>query len=246
MTAIPETVHREAADGASSMNDERYRFLFDHMPIALWRFTSEAALALLQDLRSRGVVNMGSYLDENPDFVYQVMNATQITEVNQRTVQLFGARDAGEMLGVVTRFWKNSADNYKKLVEARFNGEEAFQVETDLTTLDGRTIRGLYFYMAFPLALSAPGVSLGGFLNETEGLRAQSRLAAIVSSSSDAIIGKTLDGIVTSWNAAAESIFGYEAHEMIGQSITRIIPPELQEEEKMILGRLRLGDRVKN
>jgi two-component system sensor kinase FixL len=76
--------------------------------------------------------------------------------------------------------------------------------------------------------------------------RAESRLAAIISSSSDAIIGKTLDGIVLSWNPAAESIFGYEAHEMIGQSITRIIPPELQEEENTILGRLRQGDRIKN
>ena len=64
---------------------------------------------------------------------------------------------------------------------------------------------------------------------------AQARLAAIVSSSDAAIVGKTLDGVVTSWNAGAESIFGYKAHEMIGQSITRIIPPELQKEEKEIL-----------
>jgi PAS domain S-box-containing protein len=83
-------------------------------------------------------------------------------------------------------------------------------------------------------------------MNETERLRVQSRLANIISSSSDAIIGKTLDGIVLSWNAAAESIFGYEANEMIGQSITRIIPPELQEEENTILARLRQGDRFKN
>jgi PAS domain S-box-containing protein len=76
--------------------------------------------------------------------------------------------------------------------------------------------------------------------------RAESRLAAIISSSSDAIIGKSLDGIVTSWNAGAENIFGYEAHEMIGQSITRIIPAELRQEENLILGRLREGDRIRN
>jgi PAS domain S-box-containing protein len=76
--------------------------------------------------------------------------------------------------------------------------------------------------------------------------RAESRLVAIISSSSDAIIGKSLDGIVTSWNTGAAKIFGYEAHEMIGQSITRIIPAELRQEENMILGRLRQGDRIKN
>ena len=70
------------------------------------------------------------------------------------------------------------------------------------------------------------------------------RLAAIVSSSDDAIISKTLDGKILSWNAGATSIFGYEATDMIGQSIFRIIPPELHEEEKQILNRLRQGERI--
>ena len=69
-------------------------------------------------------------------------------------------------------------------------------------------------------------------------------LAAIVSSSDDIIISKTLEGRITSWNAAASRIFGYEAAEMIGESITRIIPPELHDEEEQILGRLRRGERI--
>jgi two-component system, LuxR family, sensor kinase FixL len=71
-----------------------------------------------------------------------------------------------------------------------------------------------------------------------------SRLAAIVSSSDDAILSKTLDGKVTSWNAAAAKIFDYQADEMIGQPITRIIPSDLHEEEAQILTRLRQGGRV--
>jgi two-component system, OmpR family, sensor histidine kinase VicK len=63
---------------------------------------------------------------------------------------------------------------------------------------------------------------------------AQARLAAIVTSSADAIVGKTLDGIVTSWNEAAERMFGYSAGEMIGQSIRRLFPAERQAEEDMI------------
>jgi PAS domain S-box-containing protein len=70
------------------------------------------------------------------------------------------------------------------------------------------------------------------------------RLAAIVSSSDDAIVGKTLEGRVTSWNDAAARIFGWSAEEMIGQSITRIIPSELLFEEEDILARLRRGERV--
>lgn len=73
---------------------------------------------------------------------------------------------------------------------------------------------------------------------------AQFRLAAIVDNSDDAIIGKTLDGIVTSWNNGAERILGYRADEMIGHSITRIIPTERRTEEDLILGRLRCGEKV--
>ncbi|HRE45045.1 MAG TPA: PAS domain S-box protein [Terricaulis sp.] len=72
------------------------------------------------------------------------------------------------------------------------------------------------------------------------------RLAAIVSSSDDAIVSKTLDGIITSWNAAAERIFGYSAEEMIGQPITKIIPTELLNEEAHIIAMLRRGERVEH
>src|SRR5258706_454080 len=75
---------------------------------------------------------------------------------------------------------------------------------------------------------------------------AQARLAAIVTSSADAIIGKTLDGIVTSWNEAAEHMFGYSAGEMIGQSIRRLIPTDRQAEEDMILCCLTRGERVEH
>ena len=71
-------------------------------------------------------------------------------------------------------------------------------------------------------------------------------LAAIVGSSDDAIIGKSLDGIVTSWNASAERIFGYRAAEMVGQSIRRIIPPERRTDFETILETIRRGDRVEH
>ena len=71
-------------------------------------------------------------------------------------------------------------------------------------------------------------------------------LAAIVESADDAIVSKTLDGIVTSWNASAERMFGYTAQEMIGQPILLLIPPDRRSEEELILARLRAGERIEH
>ena len=77
---------------------------------------------------------------------------------------------------------------------------------------------------------------------EAEELR--SRLAAIVASSDDAIISKTLDGVITTWNEGAARIFGYAADEAVGRPITMLIPPDRLGEEPEILRRLRAGERV--
>jgi PAS domain S-box-containing protein len=76
--------------------------------------------------------------------------------------------------------------------------------------------------------------------------RAALLLAAIVESSDDAIVSKDLNGIVTSWNKAAERIFGWPAPEIIGRSILTIIPPELHSDEDIILSNIRSGQRIEH
>jgi PAS domain S-box-containing protein len=74
----------------------------------------------------------------------------------------------------------------------------------------------------------------------------QALLAAIVASTDDVVVSKTLDGIITSWNPAAEKLFGYTAAEAVGRSIKFIIPPELHGEEDEFMRRLRAGERVQH
>lgn len=91
-------------------------------------------------------------------------------------------------------------------------------------------------------------VFAGGVIALGESNRRQSafrfRLAAIVDSSGDAIISKNLNGVITSWNQGAQRLFGWSPEEAVGQPITIMVPPELQDEEARILKRLRGGESI--
>src|SRR5689334_11521846 len=92
--------------------------------------------------------------------------------------------------------------------------------------------------------LARVGAHLAMSRIQKEQIIASQRFAAIVESADDAIISKDLNGIVTSWNRAAEQMFGYRAEEMIGRSITAIIPPDLQSDEPRILETIARGERI--
>lgn len=89
-------------------------------------------------------------------------------------------------------------------------------------------------------------VTLTDITEQTDREAKSAWLSAIVVSSEDAIIGKTLDGIVTSWNESAQRIFGYTAAEIIGKSILLLIPEDRHNEEPVILDRIRRGERVEH
>ncbi len=128
---------------------------------------------------------------------------------------------------------------------------------------EGRAIRGVEIVierpdrtrrhvLPHPEPIFADGLVVGAInmlldiTDRKKSEKAVARLAAIVTSSDDAVVGKDLRGIVTSWNGAAERLFGYTAEEMIGQSVLRIIPPERQDEETSILSQIARGEAIKN
>lgn len=74
----------------------------------------------------------------------------------------------------------------------------------------------------------------------------QGMLASIIESSEDAIVSKTLDGIITSWNNSAQRLFGYTEEEIIGKHITILIPEDRYQEEELIIGKIRAGERIEH
>jgi PAS domain S-box-containing protein len=92
----------------------------------------------------------------------------------------------------------------------------------------------------------SPNVSTNHFRNLASPELAPYWLAALIESADDAIISKTLDGIITSWNKGAQRIFGYTADEVIGKPVTILIPKDHEDEEPTILARLRAGKRIEH
>ncbi|KSV64751.1 hypothetical protein N183_34645 [Sinorhizobium sp. Sb3] len=108
-------------------------------------------------------------------------------------------------------------------------------------------------FLAYPTPLRDASGKVTGAVNMlvdiTERKQAEAvaqRLAAIVESSDDAIISKSLEGIVKSWNAGAERQFGYAADEIVGQSIMTLVPPDRRDEEMDILARVRRGEHIQH
>jgi PAS domain S-box-containing protein len=122
-----------------------------------------------------------------------------------------------------------------------------FEVHRDFPHLGNRTI------LVSARPLYRPGNNTEMILISMEDIserkrheEAQRQLAAIVESSDDAIIGKTLAGIVTSWNKAAERLYGYTAEEIIDRPITLLLPSDRLDEELQIIERLRRGERIEH
>jgi PAS domain S-box-containing protein len=132
---------------------------------------------------------------------------------------------------------------------------ESGQYELDYRLLksDG-SIRWLAARGTVKRDLSGEPIHLGGViiditdrkLAEEQADTIRSRLAEVVASSDDAIITKTLDGVITTWNAGAARIFGYESDEVIGKPVTVLIPEDHIDEERGILERLRRGERIEH
>jgi PAS domain S-box-containing protein len=120
-------------------------------------------------------------------------------------------------------------------------------LEFELVRKDGTSMWVLLSATAIKDAQGNFVASRSTFIDITERKRAEethARLAAIVESSDDAILGTTLEGIITSWNRGAERIYGYPAEEVVGRPITVLAPPERADEIPAILRKVRRGERV--
>ena len=184
--------------------------------------------------------------------VYTTDLEGRITFYNEAAADFAGCRPTlGEQWGVIWRLYRLDGTalppDQCPIATAVREGRPVRRMDAIAERPDGTKVRFTLYPTPLRDSSGQPIGCINLLMDLTEKYEAQAvaeRLASIVESSDDAIVSKTLDGIVTSWNAGAMRIFGYEAAEMIGQPIMRIIPPELRDEERRIIASLKQGLRV--
>ncbi len=211
------------------------------------RAEEEAARAEEETLRAEEVAQCSARESERVERVlasigdafFVVDHRWMVTYVNAAAAALVGGRPA-DLVGRL--FWEafpGSADGPLGEMYRRAMGGGRVTREQAYYTLLGRWLQVTAYPSTEGLSIVAQDVS-----DRVRAQEATERLAAIVASSVDGIIGKQLDGTIVSWNRGAEEIFGYSADEIVGRPIYTLVPPELHDSEREILARVRRGEPV--
>jgi PAS domain S-box-containing protein len=203
------------------------------------------------DFLARIVARSRAILESTTDALLVIDGDRRVADFNRHFTEMWGiAPETLESCPLHQLY-----DRLKPLVTDAHALQECFELASrptgdgvchELERVDGRVIE--VFYTAQRVD-GKPAGHVWSFRDVTEHRRTEqehSHLAAIVTSSNDAIISKTLEGIITSWNAAAERMFGYASAEAVGRPITLIIPAERVAEEQHFLRMLRRGERIEN
>jgi PAS domain S-box-containing protein len=176
--AVMDITARKKSEEALRKSEQRYRNLFQHMPIALWQINASKLVEMFKALRAEGVAELRSYIDQHPHLLQQLSDALKIEEVNDRTIEMLGARDASEVVGWLAHYRQAYPDSFLRGLESRWHGEPTHQEETKFATLDGRVIDVL-MTATRPELISDPDMSLVGVIDITEQVRARETLQRV-------------------------------------------------------------------
>jgi diguanylate cyclase (GGDEF)-like protein/PAS domain S-box-containing protein len=198
----------------------------------------------------RALEHFRAIVESSEDAIISKTLTGVVTSWNRGAHVLFGYSEA-EMLGrpMLALFPPDRLEEEVFILEKILEGEQVSHFETVRLHQDGRRIQVSVSISpirdAMGRVVGASNIARDITAHKLLEARAQ-QLSAIVLNSDDAIVGKSLDGLVTSWNPGAERMFGYSAAEMLGTSVMRLVPADRVAEEHAILAKIRRGESVEH
>lgn len=229
-----------------------FAFSFILVTLILIRSTANAlnSLATKRDLAESSLEQTSTLLDSTPDPIIIIDGSGTILLSNLQTQQVFGYSKE-ELVGqkvevlIPERFKGNHVSHRTSFFKAPKTRSMGSGHELFAKRRDGKEV---------PVEVSLSPIKIGDEIWVSAAIRDVStrrleeiklnQLVSIIDASADAIVSKKLDGTILTWNKAAEKILGYTAEEVVSRNVSQIIPPDLLEEEKMVMERIALGETV--
>ncbi|MBO9714273.1 PAS domain S-box protein [Sphingomonas sp.] len=174
LVGVIDITGRKHAFQKLEASEERYRTLFQHMPIALAQINLQPLYDRLSDLHATGTSELADHVERTPEFLDEVLRLPTIEEANLEALRLFGAESVEDLRGPIEWAWKARPETIRRSLAARLRGRPNYTEETVVNRLDGEPVDVIYT-MAFPLTLVESGINVVGFIDLSE--RKQASLA---------------------------------------------------------------------
>jgi PAS domain S-box-containing protein len=178
--AVMDVTARTEAYAALQRTEQRYRLLFEHMPVALIQLRTRGRVGrgrIMDRLRAEGIGDFLSWLDQHPEFVRDALEGLTIETVNEQALRMFGARDAGELIAFTNAgIWQERPDTFRRMLDSRYRGHWTYHEETKVRTIDGRAVDVLFTIARPDRYDSDAGLVLYGFIDITASARMREKL----------------------------------------------------------------------
>jgi len=169
LIGIVDLTQTRRVTNALRLANIRAETLAEAQAFSFWQLDTSATNRMIADLRAQGVTDLGAYMQSHPEFVEAAIDATIVTDINQKSVELYGLKDKAEAIGKSIRsYWlPGRFEAIMGSLEAGFNGKPQYQKVTQTCTADGRVL-DCRFWMAAPMEMRASGTVMVAIQDLTE------------------------------------------------------------------------------
>ena len=226
-------IEQQRAEQALRASEQRFRDIFESAGVSVWVEDFSGLKMMIEDLHAQGITDFHTYFLEHPDVVRRAVGMVNILDVNQETLDLYGAASKDQLLGPLSNIFVPGAElAFLEELEALTSGQEMWRSETDAQSLDGRPI-SILLTVHFGPRSGDHGRVIVTVTDITERKQMEQALRAseekyrrIVETANEGIWEIDADTCTTFVNARMAEMLGYSAEEMLGRSSFDFVFPE--------------------